>query len=767
MGHLPALIQDLALILIAGAVTTLIFRRIRQPLVLGYIIAGFLVGPHFRSLPTVADVENIDTFAEIGVIFLLFSLGLEFSFKKLMRVGGEASITALVEIIFITVAGYYTGIWMGWSTMDSLFLGGMLASSSTTIIIRAFDELGVKTKQYASIVFGVLIVEDIVVILLMVLLSTIAVTQQFEGTQIIFTILKLVFFLALWFAAGIFLLPTLLRKSRELLDNETLLILAVGLCLGMVVVATQVGFSAELGAFIMGSIIAETTAAEKVEHVFQSVKDLFGAVFFVSVGMMIDPQAIIQYGVPVLIVTFLTLFGKLFSTTIGALISGQSLRQSVQVGMSMAQIGEFAFIVATLGLSLGVISDFLFPVAVGASAITTFTTPYLIKASDPVARFLERHLPAKWVRNLDRYSVGTQDIQAESAWRTVLKSYAKIGMSNGLILLALSYISVTAIKPAIQANVQGHLTQNIVGVVLTLAISSPFLWALMARRPLNLAYKELWLEKKYSRGPLLVIEITRVLLGVLFIGFLVFAFFSTRVATFVVVPIVLIVLIVFAKRIQSFYERIEGRFLLNLNARETAAGNTLSARVKRRTDDIQSKMLRWDAHIVEMEVSPRADFIGKTLEQLQWREQYGINIVYIKRGERLIHVPTRNAMLLPFDQVGFIATDDQLHAFKPVFDEPENREENKLDIEEIALKKVIVDEHTKLNGVDIRNSGIRERTNGLVIGVQRGDERVLNPESTFKFQWGDIIWIVGERKRIKKLVEPDSTVDPERREVKG
>ncbi|HEU5145207.1 MAG TPA: cation:proton antiporter [Chryseosolibacter sp.] len=759
MGHLPALIQDLALILIAGAITTLIFRKIRQPLVLGYIIAGFLVGPHFRSLPTVADVENIETFAEIGVIFLLFSLGLEFSFKKLMRVGGEASITALFEIIFITVAGYYTGIWMGWSTMDSLFLGGMLASSSTTIIIRAFDELGVKTKQYASIVFGVLIVEDIVVILLMVLLSTIAVTQQFEGTEIIFTILKLVFFLALWFAAGIFLLPTLLRKSRELLDHETLLILSVGLCLGMVVVATQVGFSAELGAFIMGSIIAETTAAEKVEHVFQSVKDLFGAVFFVSVGMMIDPQAIIQYGIPVLIVTLLTLFGKLISTTIGALISGQSLRQSVQVGMSMAQIGEFAFIVATLGLSLGVISDFLFPVAVGASAITTFTTPYLIKSSDSVARFLERHLPAKWVSNLNRYSVGTQDIQAESAWKTVLKSYAKIGLTNGVILIALSYISVTAIRPAIQENVEGQLLQNIAGVVVTLAICAPFLWALIARRPLNLAYKELWLEKKYSRGPLLLIEITRVLLGVVFIGFLVFTFFSTRVATFVIVPVVLIVLVVFAKRIQGFYERIEGRFLLNLNARETAAGNTLNARVKKRTDAIQSKMLRWDAHIVEMEVNPRADFIGKTLAQLQWREKYGINIVYIKRGERLIHVPTRTAMLLPFDQVGFIATDDQLQAFKPVFDEPPNAEENKLDIEEIALRKVIVDEHTKLNGVDIRNSGIRERTNGLVIGVQRGDERVLNPDSTFKFKWGDIIWIVGERKRIKKLVDPEATVD--------
>ncbi|HEV2831763.1 MAG TPA: cation:proton antiporter, partial [Hanamia sp.] len=414
MGHLPGLIQDLALILIAAAITTLLFRRIKQPLVVGYIIAGFLVSPHLSLTPTVVDTANVKTLAEIGVIFLLFSLGLEFSFKKLVRVGGASSVTAFVEILFITIAGYFLGRWMEWSVMDSLFLGGMLASSSTTIIIKAFDELGIKTKQYARIVFGVLVVEDIVVILLMVLLSTVAVTKEFEGAEMLFTVAKLLFFLALWFIAGIFLLPTLLRKAKNLLDEETLLILSIGLCLGMVVVATQVGFSAELGAFIMGSILAETIKAEKIEHTLKPVKDLFGAIFFVSVGMLIDPETIIEYRWPVLWVTLLTLFGKLFSTTLGALLSGQPLKQSVQVGMSMAQIGEFAFIVATLGLTLGVISDFLFPVAVGASAITTFTTPYMIKFSPKFYNFIERILPEKWIKALSNYSSSTQSIQAES-----------------------------------------------------------------------------------------------------------------------------------------------------------------------------------------------------------------------------------------------------------------------------------------------------------------------------------------------------------------
>ncbi|MBS1761398.1 MAG: cation:proton antiporter, partial [Bacteroidetes bacterium] len=511
MGHLPALIADLSLILIAGAVVTLIFRIIKQPLVLGYIIAGFIVGPHFSYMPTVVDKDNISTLAEIGVIFLLFSLGLEFSFKKLIRVGGSASITALVEIIFITVTGYALGKMLGWSTMDSLFLGGMLASSSTTIIIRAFEELGVKTKQFSRIVIGVLVVEDIVVILLMVLLSTIAVTQQFEGTEILFTVLKLLFFLALWFIAGIFLLPTFLKKSKKLLDEEGLLILSIALCLGMVVLAVQIGFSAELGAFIMGSIFAETTSAERIEKLIKPVRDLFGAVFFVSVGMMIDPEAIVTYKWPVIFVTLLTLFGKLFSTTLGALLSGQPLKQSIQVGMSMAQIGEFAFIVATLGLSLGVISDFLFPVAVGASAITTFTTPYLIKWSEPFYNYLVKFIPAKWVRRLNNYSVGTQKIHTESNWKAVMKSYSRISATNGIVLIALMLLSLKFLLPLMFSIFDNSHISRLATLVISLAAASPFLLAFMVKKPDTQAYKELWLDKNYNHGPLVVVEVIRIL----------------------------------------------------------------------------------------------------------------------------------------------------------------------------------------------------------------------------------------------------------------
>lgn len=754
MGHLPKLIEDLALILIVAAITTLLFRRIKQPLVLGYIIAGVLVGPYLSLTPTVADTENVETLAEIGVIFLLFSLGLEFSFKKLMRVGGSASITAFVEIIFITIMGYLTGKWMGWSTMDSLFLGGMLASSSTTIIIKAFDELGVKTKQYARIVFGVLVVEDIVVILLMVLLSTVAITNQFEGSEMLFTVGKLLFFLLLWFIAGIFLLPTFLRVAKNLLDEETLLILSIGLCLGMVVVATQVGFSAELGAFIMGSILAETTKAEKVEHLIKPVKDLFGAVFFVSVGMLIDPVTIMEYRWPVLWVTLLTLFGKFFSTTIGAILSGQPLKQSVQVGMSMAQIGEFAFIVAALGLSLGVTSDFIFPVAVGASAITTFTTPYLIRYSPKCYELILRILPDKWVNALNSYSASTQNIQTESNWKKVLKAYVNIGITNGIILLALMLLSVEFLQPFLKDTLENTVSTGVVTLIISFGVASPFIWALMAKRPSNIGYRELWLDKKYSRGPLLIIEISRVIIGLIILGFWVNQLLTGIIAILVAVPLISIILYLFSKRIQKFYQRLEGRFLTNLNAREIAEErDSQTEHLISKHFKGESELSPWEAHMVDLEVSQNADYIGKTLEEIAWREKYGINIAYIKRGGKLIYAPSRFNKLLPFDRVGIIATDEQMQLFKPIFEATEEMDQTEYNIEDIIVQKFVVNEHNKLKGLTVRDSGIRERTNGLIIGIERNNERILNPNSFTVFEWGDIVWIVGERKKIQKLNE--------------
>ncbi|MDR0336282.1 MAG: cation:proton antiporter, partial [Planctomycetaceae bacterium] len=357
MGHLPILIQDLGLILIAAAVMTLLFKQLRQPIVLGYLIAGFLVGPHFTWLPVVQEWESIEVWSEIGVIFMLFGLGLEFSFKKLVNVGKTASITATFEIFAMILIGFIVGRMFGWSMMTSLFLGAILSMSSTTIIVKAFGEQDLKGRSFAPIVFGVLIVEDLIAILLLVLLGSIAVTQRFSGSELLSSSLQLIFFLILWFVLGIYLLPAFLRFCRKLLTDEILLIVSIALCLMMVIIAVQVGFSAALGAFVMGSLLAETSKGTKIEHLTLPVKDLFSAIFFVSVGMLIDPTVLWEYFGTILIIVAITIFGKFLGTAIGALISGCSIKNSMQAGMSMAQIGEFSFIIATLGKTLHVTDD--------------------------------------------------------------------------------------------------------------------------------------------------------------------------------------------------------------------------------------------------------------------------------------------------------------------------------------------------------------------------------------------------------------------------
>ncbi len=747
--HLAPLIVDLGLILGAAAITTIIFKKLKQPLVLGYIIAGLLVGQQVKLFPSVTDEASIKTWAEIGVIFLLFSLGLEFSFKKLVRVGGAASITAFVEIIFIVVAGYFVGRWMGWNTVDCIFLGGMLASSSTTIILRAFDELGVKTKQFARIVFGVLIVEDIVVILLLVLLPTLAISQKFEGGQLSLTVLKLGFFLALWFLTGIFLLPTFLKKAKKLLDDETMLVLSIALCLGMVVLATQVGFSAELGAFIMGSIFAETTSAEKVEHILKPVKDLFGAIFFVSVGLMIDLSSIWEYKWPVLIITGLTIFGKLFSTTLGALVSGQPLKQSVQVGMSMAQIGEFAFIIATLGLTLGVTSSFLFPIAVGVSAITTFTTPYMIRFSEPLHNLIVKAIPPKVLTRINKYSSNTQNLQATSEWKVALKSYATIVTTNGVMVIAIVLLSSNFLLPFMKERIVNYNLSSILTLVITAGAMMPFLWAMAAKRPNNWAYKELWVNKKY-RGPLIVVELIRIMLAIILIGFLIDRLFSGSVALLIVLPIIVTVLFVFSRKIQQFYSRIEARFISNFNARE---------RAEERANAIQSnpdsELTPWDAHLADFKVNALAPYIATDLETLGWRELYGINIALIKRGEKYIYAPGRYEKLYPYDVISVIGTDEQLQKFRPIVESQEQLSPDQISNGNISLEKIIVDEHNLLKGSTVRESNLRETTKGLIVGIERNGRRILNPDSNTILEWDDILYIVGDRKKILTLTKKE------------
>lgn len=731
--HLQPLISDLGLILMTAAVAVLLFKKIKQPLVLGYLIAGFLAGNHFDFFPTVKDIKSVEVWAEIGVIFLLFSLGLEFSFKKLMKVGGTASITAVTQIISMVAIGYLVGQWIGWKPMDCIFLGVILSISSTTIILKTFDELGVKTQKFAGIVIGSLIVQDLVAILMMVLLSTIAVSQQFSGSELLLSVLKLIFFLTIWFVGGIFFIPTLLKKAKNILTDEMLLIISLALCLMMVILAANVGFSPALGAFIMGSIIAETTQAEHIEHLVKPVKDLFGAVFFVSVGMLINPDTLYEYAFPVAILTFVVIIGQSVSSTIGALLSGQPLKQSVKTGMSLSQIGEFSFIIATLGMTLKVTSDFLYPIVVAVSAVTTFTTPFMVKFATPFSEYLEKKLPRKWIKKIERYSANAQSIKLVSNWLIVVRTFLAQVIIHSVIIVAVILLSSKFILPLVEGSQFG----NIFAALITIVIISPFLWALSLRR---IAVKQVAIlreERKY-RGPILMMILMRMVLTLFYIGFLLNIFFSPGIA-FIMLIVAVVVYFVFPKKLNAQYHKIEDHFLKNLNARE------LKKAIRSRSD-----LTPWDGHMTTFEIAPTSNIAGKTLEKLSIREQLGINIAFIKRGEITINIPRRNERLFPGDEICVIGTDLQVAAFKKYLDQHE------IDIPPTVTESDIVLQQLELIneafiGKSIRDSELREKTRGLIVGLERGGKRILNPESKLILEKNDILWIVGSKKLLVNL----------------
>ncbi|MBQ6576359.1 MAG: cation:proton antiporter, partial [Bacteroidales bacterium] len=482
MSELAPIIADLALILILAGAMTILFKKLKQPLVLGYIVAGFLASPHFGLLPSVVDTANVHTWADIGVIFLLFALGLEFSFKKIMKVGGPAIIAALTIIIGMIFLGITVGTAFGWKKMDAIFLGGMIAMSSTTIIYKAFEDLGLSKKQFASLVLSILILEDILAVVLMVMLSTMAVSNSVEGMEMLQSILKLVFFLVLWVVVGLYIVPLFLKWARKLMNEETLLVVSLGLCFGMVVIAAKTGFSAAFGAFIMGSILAETVESEKIEKLVKPVKDLFGAIFFVSVGMMVDPAMIVQYAVPIIVITLTVLVGQATFATLGVIFSGQSLKTAMQCGFSLTQIGEFAFIIASLGVSLGVTSDFLYPIVVAVSVITIFLTPYMIRLAEPAYALIEKHLPDKWKSFLGRYASGSAPAASkENYWKKYLLEIAKFTLVYSIICFAIILIGTKFVEPLLKGILPG-IWGDVVAVVAMIIFMSPFLRSIMIKK---------------------------------------------------------------------------------------------------------------------------------------------------------------------------------------------------------------------------------------------------------------------------------------------
>lgn len=750
MSHLAPLIADLALILICAGIMTLLFKKLKQPLVLGYVVAGFLSSPHMAYTPSVMDTANIQTWADIGVIFLLFALGLEFSFKKIVKVGGAAIIAACTIIFCMILLGVTVGTAFGWKRMDCIFLGGMIAMSSTTIIYKAFDDLGLRKKQFTGLVLSILILEDILAIVLMVMLSTMAVSNNFEGTEMLESIAKLLFFLILWFVVGIYLIPVLLKRCRKLMSEETLLIVSLGLCFGMVVMAAHTGFSAAFGAFIMGSILAETVEAESIERLVKPVKDLFGAIFFVSVGIMVDPAMIVEYAVPIMVLTLAVLIGQSLFGTLGVLLSGQPLKTAMQCGFSLTQIGEFAFIIASLGVSLHVTSHFLYPIVVAVSVITTFITPYMIRLAEPASNFVDTHLPAKWLDFLTRYTLGSQTMNYESLWKKLIFALVRITVVYSIISVAVIALSFRFLVPLCRHSLPG-IWDSLVAALVTILFIAPFLRAIMIKKNHSVEFVTLWKDDRGNRAPLVATIVLRLLLAVSFAMFVIGGLFKVSVGLVFGVAVLLVTLMILSRQLKKQSIMIERTFFQNLRYRDMRAEY-----LGEKKPEYAGRLLSRDLHLTDFVISGESEWAGKTLEELNFGKKYGVHVVSILRGKKRINIPGASVRLFPQDKIQVIATDEELNVFGQEMDTVSAMDVDVIEKSEMILRQFRVDEHSPFLNKTLKEAGIREEYHCLIAGVEREGETLHAPDPREPFTEGDIVWIVGENDDVYRLVNRDS-----------
>lgn len=741
------MIVDLALILICAGVMTLIFKKLKQPLVLGYIVAGFLASPNMTYMPSVSDLEGVHLWSDIGVIFLLFALGLEFSFKKIMKMGAAPIIAACTIILCMMAVGFFTGHIFGWGQMDCIFLGGMLAMSSTTIIFKAFDDMGLRQQRFASMVLSVLIIEDILAIVLMVLLSTLAVSQQFEGMQMATSIVKLVFFLILWFVVGIYLIPLFLRRVRPLMSDETMLIVSLGLCFGMVVLASTVGFSPAFGAFIMGSILAETMDAERIERLVSPVKDLFGAIFFVSVGMMVDVALIGQYLVPILCIIIAIMLGQTIFSTGGFLLAGQPLKTAMQCSFSLTQIGEFAFILATLGTSLGVTSDFLYPIVVAVSVFTTFTTPYMIRLSVPAYQVVNSRLPERWRSFIERYTSGAPSMMGqENHWRIYLLQVGRVMLIYGVLCFAVVALMLKFVEPIIN-DLLPDVWEKVVTAALTLLILSPFLRAFMMKKNHSKDFKALWNASHFNRAPLIAVQILRIALGFVAVGYVIAHTLHWSSTLGLVVIFAIVAFMIFSRSLKNQSIRIEQTFTDNLNRREREAAR------KENRPQFAGRLVEHDVHLSDVLIPVGLPWAGQTLSKLNLGRRFGVHVVSVLRGSQRINIPSGNTAILPGDHLQVIGTDEQLSRFANALEtEVAKTQGTDTTNAEMQLQRLVIVAGSRFVGQNIQQSGIRQDFHCLVVGLeQEGHDNLVSPNPQTPFQAGDIIWVVGEESDLEAL----------------
>ena len=752
MESLPALFSDLALILVTAGITTVIFKWLKQPVVLGYIIAGFLIGPNFEWFPVISDHTSVETWSEIGMVFMLFGIGLEFSFKKLKKVGGTVGVTALTELVTMCVVGFLLGKALGWSQMDCIFLGAMLSISSTTIIAKAFDDMKLHREKFSGNVIGELVVEDLEAVLLMVILSTLAVSKTFDGMQLVSSMLKLGFFLLIWFLGGIFLVPTVLRWSRKFMSEETLTVFSVGLCFLMVVLANLAGFSSALGAFIMGSILAETLEAEMIHKVTTPIKNLFGAVFFVSVGMMVDPQILVSYWWQILVVTLVLLLFKPLSNVVGRLIAGLGLKQAIQGGFCFCQIGEFSFIIATLGLSYGVIDEFLYPIIVSVSIITTFITPYAIKSAIPAYSWVTNHFPEKWLNRLENNDSG---IKVKSGKKVNMASFMARQFKNIVIYSAI-IIAVVLLSFIIGSFIMKYVPRpwnSAISTAVSLILVSPFLWAMGFKHTLANTTHKLMEVNNFNKALIRFVFVIRFVLvwaaaySVIqhFLNILFWSRLNVNPIVFHWINIAFALIYTILLRVLSpamrFYKHIEERFMDNLNKRQQVQVFAIP------------EILQENCHLQKMTLSPDSVYSGQFIKNTDFRDNYNVSVVSVERGKQVFELPKSDFQLYPFDKITFVGHEDHLRLLLPrveAFDDALIQEHEE---SEVDLYKVEVEPDSPFIGIALMDSGLADKYEAMVIAIERDGHFILNPSARITFQPADLVWFVAQEDKAKILMQ--------------
>ena len=750
MAEIPFLVKDLALILMVAGIVTLLFKKLKQPLVLGYIVAGFLVSPHMPYTMSVIDDNDIQTWADIGVIFTLFSLGLDFSFKKIVKMGASPIISTVVIVFCMMMLGISVGHGFGWNKMDCIFLGGMLAMSSTTIIYKAFDDMGLRQQKFAGMVMSVLILEDILAIIMMVMLSAIAEGSTPDGEQMFESVIKIVFFLILWFIVGIFAIPLFLRSVRKLINSETLLIVSLGLCCGMAVLSTKVGFSSAFGAFVMGSILAETIEAEKIIKLVEPVKNLFGAIFFVSVGMLVDPQILVDYALPILALVLTILIGQAVLGTFGFMLGGESLKSAMRCGFSMAQIGEFSFIIASLGLSLGVISKFLYPVVVAVSVITTFLTPYMIRLATPSYQVMEKHLPNKLITALNHLATNRPSTTQQSKWKALLRQMTVNTVAYSILSAAVIALMFTFVLPLMRNLLPGwrlHWYANAITGVLTVIFIAPFLRAIVMKKNHSSEWKRLWVESSINRIPLLSTIVVRFMIALGFIFYICNFLSRFTDALMISIGIVAVLLIIVSRRTKKRSIKMERLFIRNLRSRD------IEAQVKGTKRPLyEGHLLDRDIHISEFEVPEDSTWCGHTLRELNLRQRFGIDMSSIYRGSRRINIPNGDTTIFPCDKLQIIGNDEQTQKFNNALQTELVPEDLDIEKREMKLRQLVISGKSEFCGKTLGESGIRDKYDCMVVGLEEGLESLTKISPSYTFQKGDIIWIVGEEAALQKIM---------------